>query len=715
MPTAASILGFITGRRSVDLDDLCAKLGEYLTPEQVATVREAHRVGAEAHHGQRRLSGEPYITHPVAVADILADLRMDTATIVAAILHDAMEDTPVTREQIVAAFGEEVAQLVDGVSKLTQIKFQSKAEAQAENFRKMVLAMVQDIRVIMVKLADRLHNMRTLGAMPPAKRRRIARETLDIYVPIANRLGMNAFRLELEDLGFKALHPMRYEVLAKHLKSTKGHQKTVVSKLTRSLEAALVREGVVATVHGREKRAYSIYRKMQEKHLPLAEVLDVFGFRIVVDKVDTCYRVLGIVHGVYKPVPGKFKDYIAIPKSNGYQSLHTVLFGPGGVPIEVQVRTSDMDRIAETGIAAHWLYKTGNEAVGSPEVRAREWLKGVVEMQKGAGSSIEFLEHVKVDLFPDEVYVFSPKGDIYRLPRGATAVDFAYAVHTDVGNACVATKIDRRMAPLRTPLANGQTVEIITAPNAKPNAAWLNFVVTAKARANIRHYLKDLKHGDAVELGKRLLERAAQQAGIDPALLKTDELTALAQEFHLVDLDELYESVGLGQRPAPLVVRRLLPADAKETGSVGPLAIRGTEGMVVTLAKCCHPIPGDPITGYLSAGRGIVIHRNDCRNLAEYRNQPDKWIEVQWESGIERDFPVEVKVDVQNQRGTLASVAAAIADMGSNIDQVSVQERDGATSTLSFLFMVKDRKHLANVMRRIRGMPQVMRIQRSRS
>ncbi|HWP95185.1 MAG TPA: bifunctional GTP diphosphokinase/guanosine-3',5'-bis pyrophosphate 3'-pyrophosphohydrolase [Gammaproteobacteria bacterium] len=718
MQNPASLLGRVLGgKRAVDIGELLDKLRGYLPPEQVAEVERAYRFGAAAHAGQRRLSGEPFISHPVAVADILADLHLDHGTLIAALLHDVIEDTPTAREQLAAEFGEEVARLVDGVSKLTQIRFQSRVEAQAENFRKMLLAMSQDIRVILVKLADRLHNMRTLGAIPPAKRRRIARETLEIYVPIANRLGMNTIKLELEDLGFKALYPRRYEVLERRLKKARGNQREVVQTITATIGRALEQEGIRADVRGREKHLYSIYTKMRSKKLSLNEVLDVYGIRITVDKVDTCYRVLGIVHGIYKPVPGKFKDYIAIPKTNGYQSLHTVLFGPNGVPIEAQIRTAEMDRIAESGIAAHWLYKTGAEAASAtPEMRAREWLRGVLEMQQGAASSIEFLENVKVDLFPDEVYVFSPQGDIFRLPRGATAVDFAYAVHTDVGNACVGAKIDRKLAPLRTQLASGQTVEIITSKQAKPNPAWLNFVVTAKARANIRQYLKNLKREEAIDLGKRLLDRALAPFDLSVKKLPPDQVQAMLSEFNLASLNDLFESIGLGQRLAPLVARRFVPPGGEEklTGQ-GPLAIRGTEGLVVTLARCCHPIPGDAIMGYLSTGRGIVIHRDSCGNLADYRNQPEKWIEVQWEKNLDRDFAVEVRVDVKNERGVLATVAATIAEMGSNIEQVSVQERDGQTSMLSFLFGVRDRRHLAQIMRRIRALPPVMRIVRARA
>jgi RelA/SpoT family (p)ppGpp synthetase len=716
-PSAASLLTRAgRERRSAGIDNLLARLETYLAPEQVDEVRRAYDFGAHAHEGQRRLSGEPYISHPVAVAGILADMHMDAATITAAVLHDVIEDTPTAKDEIAAEFGAEVAQLVDGVSKLTQIQFQSRVEAQAENFRKMLLAMVEDIRVILMKLADRLHNMRTLGVMPPPKRRRIARETLEIYAPIANRLGMNALRLELEDLGFKALYPNRYRVLARQIKRGRGHHKEIVRKISSQLKQALKQEGIDATVLGREKHLYSVYTKMRTKRLSLHDVADMYGFRIVVDKVDTCYRVLGIVHATYKPTPGRFKDYIAIPKGNGYQSLHTVLVGPQGVPIEVQIRTEAMDKVAESGIAAHWLYKSHETGSSAPEARAREWLRGMLDMQKGAGNSIEFLENVKVDLFPDEVYVFTPQGDIRRLPRGATAVDFAYAVHTDVGNACVAAKIDRRLVPLRTPLVNGQTVEIITAKGAMPNPAWLNFVVTAKARANIRHYLKNMKRDRAIALGRRLLERALESYGTKIKKLAPGKIDAVLAEFKLATFDDLMEQIGLGEQLAPLVARRLLPDDAIETApaTAGPLSIKGTEGMVVTLGRCCHPIPGDPIMGYLSAGRGIVIHRDTCRNLADYRSQPDKWIEVQWEKDIGREFSVEIRCEVANQRGVLATVAATIAELGSNIEHVALQERDGQTSTLNLVFSVHDRKHLANIMRHIRNMPQVMRIARTR-
>jgi GTP diphosphokinase / guanosine-3',5'-bis(diphosphate) 3'-diphosphatase len=532
------------------IDDLCRRTRAYLTPEQIRQIRRAYRFGADAHEGQTRQSGEPYIQHPLAVATILADMHMDHETLVAAILHDVIEDTPIAKERISEEFGPEVAQIVDGLSKLTQIEFESHAEAQAQNFQKMLMAMADDIRVILVKLADRLHNMRTLDALTAPKRRRIARETLDIYAPIAQRLGMNAIRLELEDLGFQALYPLRHAVLKRVIQKTRGNRKEVVAKIKNRIKRYLRQEQLVAHVIGREKHLYSIYKKMREKRLHLSEVHDVYAFRIIVDSVDTCYRALGVMHGLYKPVPGTFKDYIAIPKANGYQSLHTVLFGPFGVPIEVQIRTNEMDQVAEAGIAAHWLYKSGDSAAKSAHKRAREWLRGVIEMQRRAGNSQEFLENVKVDLFPDEVYVFTPKGEIMELPRGATAVDLAYAIHTDLGNSCVGCRIDRRLVPLRTPLKTGETVEIVTAPGARPNPAWLNFVVTGKARANIRHFLKNLRQDEARMLGKRMLDRELEQfdsaiEALDPQRVKN----ALAS-FSLQTFDDLLADIGLGARPA---------------------------------------------------------------------------------------------------------------------------------------------------------------------
>jgi guanosine-3',5'-bis(diphosphate) 3'-pyrophosphohydrolase len=701
------------------ISDLCAMLDDYLEPEQVQEVYQAYLFGAEAHEGQRRLSGEPYIYHPLAVARILAGMRLDHKTIAAAILHDVIEDTDTAREQLVARFGEEIAALVDGVSKLNHIEFETKAQAQAENFRKMMLAMVQDIRVILIKLADRLHNMRTLGVMRPEKKRRIARETLEIYVPIATRLGLNRLRLELEDLGFAAYYPMRSRVVEEALKKARGNRREIVQKIGAAIEGRLQQEGLAGEVSGREKHLYSIYRKMQQKHLSFSEVTDVFAFRIVVDKVDTCYRVLGAIHNLYKPIPGKFKDYIAIPKANGYQSLHTALLTPYGFPIEVQIRTLDMDKVAESGIASHWLYKSGDASGGISHERAREWLRGLLELQQNAGDSQEFLENVKVDLFPDEVYIFTPRGEIMELPRGATAVDFAYAVHSDVGNSCVAAKINRRLAPLHTELRNGQSVEIITSPGAQPNPSWLNFVFTGKARATIRNFLKNLQHDESITLGRRLLERALGELNLGCNEIQETRWQALLQELGLADRDALLAQIGLGNRMAPLIARALLPKEAGEvppasTAESGsrPLSIKGTEGTVVQYAKCCRPIPGDPILGFLTSGRGIVIHTQHCKNVAEFRKYPEKWIDVQWEEKVEGEFPVDLRIDVTNQRGVLATVAAAIAETRANIDNISLDERDGRNTTINLTIAVSGRLHLARILRHLRTIDQVLKIGR---
>ena len=717
------------------IHDLCTLLEGYLEPDQVKEVYRAYLFGAEAHEGQHRLSGEPYIYHPMEVAKILAEMRMDYNTIIAALLHDVIEDTPTAREQLASEFSEEVATLVDGVTKLTQVKFGSKAEAQAENFRKMILAMVKDIRIILIKLADRLHNMRTLGAMRPDKKRRIARDTLEIVAPIANRLGMKNVCLELEDLCFQAMHPLRYEILNKAVKQSHGNRKELVDKIRIAIEERLRSENMDFEVRGREKHLYSIYQKMRNKHLSFNEVFDVFAFRLVVDKVDTCYRALGVVHNLYKPVPGRFKDYIAIPKANGYQSLHTILFSPYGMPIEVQIRTEDMQRVAEAGIAAHWMYKTGDATPG----HATEWLKGLLEMQQQAGNSEEFLENVKIDLFPDAVYVFTPDGDIMTLPRGATALDFAYAVHTDIGNSCVSVTIDRRLSPLRSVLHNGQTVEVITAPGAKPNPVWLDFVVTAKARANIRHFLKHLHEDEAIGLGQRMLDKAMAVNGMSWDKVPKEMVDQLLSQLHVKTREALYQDISMGNRVASLVARQIADISAgvsvqqleaagvkgmfkryapdwlKPSPSrhgVQPLAIRGTEGSVVTFAKCCHPIPGDPILGFVSAGKGIVVHLRGCKNVREFRNSPERWVDLQWEKDVEGSYPVEVRVDTKNQRGVLATVAAVISDLESNIENVSIEERDGRFSTLMFTLSVKDRVHLANIIRRVRALDSVVRITR---
>jgi len=702
------------------ISDLCRMLESYLESDQVQEVYRAYLFSAEAHEGQHRMSGEPYIYHPVAAARILAELGLDHKSIIAAILHDVIEDTPTAKDQIAREFGSEVAELVDGVSKLTQIEFESQAEAQAENFRKMILAMVRDIRVILVKLADRLHNMRTLGVMRPEKRRRIARETLEIYAPIANRLGINAIRVELEELGFAALYPLRYRVLEKAVRVARGHRKEVLSKIETAIKRRMHQEGLSGRILSREKHLYSLYCKIRSKSLSFDDVYDVYAFRVIVDTVDTCYRVLGVMHNLYKPVPGKFKDYIAIPKANGYQSLHTILFGPYGVPIEVQIRTEEMDKVAESGVAAHWLYKSGEQNHDQMQAGAREWLRELLEMQKHAGNSLEFLENVKIDLFPDAVYVFTPAGQIMKLPHGATVVDFAYAVHTDVGNTCVAGKVDRQLVPLRTQLHNGQTVEVMTAEGAHPSPAWLSFVVSAKARSSIRHYQKSLKREEAIDLGRRMLDRALAVFNATADGISENRLVALLKEYRIPSYEDLLMDVGMGRRLAVLVARAMVtvgedsPTRENDEKSMRPLVIKGTEGMVMHFAKCCRPIPGDPVVGLMTAGRGMVIHTTTCPNLREHRHPPENYIDVQWEPGIEEEYPVEVAVLVADRRGVLATVAAAIGNADSNIENVAIEERDGLTNTLKFTLTVHNRQHLARVMRRVRNIPSVMRISRLR-
>ena len=702
------------------INDLCRLAGRYLEPAEVEKIRRAFQFGADAHEGQRRASGEPYIHHPLQVAQILAQMRLDHETIIAALLHDVIEDTPTAKPQIATGFGDAVAELVDGVSKLTHLSFESMAEVQAENFRKMLMAMARDIRVMLIKLADRLHNMRTLDALKVGKRRRISRETIEIYAPIADRLGLRSIRIELEDLGLRALYPRRHRVLEAQVKKARGHRKRVVRKIETAMKRRLRQEGVKARVEGREKHLYSLYRKMRTKHLSFKEVLDVYGFRIAVERPDDCYRVLGMVHSLYKPVPERFKDYIAIPKANGYQSLHTTLFGPFGSPIEVQIRTEEMDQVAESGVAAHWMYKIGQPGTNTAQLRVREWVRDLLEMQTHAGDSLEFLEGVKVDLFPKETYVFTPAGEIRALPRGATPVDFAYAVHTDIGNQCIAAKVDGRFAPLRTQLTSGQTVEIVTMPWGRPNAAWLDFVATGKARTAIRNYLKNLRTEEAVELGEKLLGQALAAEPIGLEDVPDSVVDALIERLKLPSREALFEEIGIGKRLAPLVARRLARGGEEpstENDSVPedrpPLYIRSSEGMMVDFGKCCHPIPGDSVVGFVSAGRGIVIHTAGCRNLTEYSDRPERWVEVAWEPELDGEFPVEIRVDMANRRGVLATVAAAIADMGANIENVNIENRDGLDAALIFVVGVHDRVHLARIMRRVRGIGDVSRIART--
>jgi guanosine-3',5'-bis(diphosphate) 3'-pyrophosphohydrolase len=693
------------------------QLAAYLPPDQVARVHRAYEVGALAHAGQTRRSGEPYITHPVAVAGILAELGMDAETIIAAILHDTLEDTGLGPAQIIAEFGDTVMELVDGVTKLDKVRFRSRQEAAAESFRKMLLAMARDLRVILIKLADRLHNMRTLGAMEPEARRRIARETLEIYAPIAQRLGMNRFKSELQDLGFRTLHPDRHRVITARIRAVLGNRREAMLRIEEALNARLEAEHIPHRAMSRIKSPYSIYSKMRAEHKSFAQVMDVYGFRVVVEDVAHCYQALGAVHGLYKPLDGRFRDFIAIPKVNGYQSLHTVLFGPFGAPIEIQIRTEEMDTVAERGVAAHWIYKTDATPANSAQTRAREWLSSLVDRQTGVPSSLEFIENVKVDLFPDEVYLFTPKGQILALPRSATALDFAYFVHTDVGDHAVAARVDRKLVPLRTPLVSGQTVEIVTAPSAAPSPQWLDWVVSGRARTAIRHHLKRLQHEDAVDFGHRMLDRAldalgASLEGVPPAVL---ERYLAEQKFRR--LEELLADIALGNRVAETVALALLAAQGDQPHvsrqhSSEKILISGAERGVLSFGNCCHPVPGDDIFGYLSAGKGIVVHRVECPNAAELRKSPERCIGIAWDKDVQGDYKVELRIEVANKPGVLAQVAAAIAEAGSNIENVEYKERDLTTATMLFTIEVANRKHLADVIRRVRRLQVVTAVRR---
>lgn len=697
-----------------------AKAG-YLPENQRATLLRAWRAGAAAHTGQTRKSGEPYITHPVAAATILAEQGVDIETLVAAILHDTIEDTPLTRDEIAAEFGQTVAELVEGVTKLDKLQFQDRQEAAAESFRKMMLAMARDLRVILIKLADRLHNMRTLGAQSPEARTRIARETLEIYAPIAQRLGMNLMKAELQDLGFRAMHPWRHAVLARRIRTQPVVRREALAKIEAQLAQRLSKEGFQFRLVGRVKSPWSIYTKLRAEGKSFAQVMDVFGFRLVVRSVPECYHALGVVHSVFKPVDGRFRDFVAIPKANGYQSLHTVLFGPYGSPIEVQIRTEEMDLIAERGIAAHWSYKHGGEASGAQN-RAQSWVASLIESQRATGSSLEFLENVKIDLFPDEVYLFTPKGDIMALPRNATTLDFAYGVHTDVGNHAVAARVDKKLVPLRTKLASGQSVEVITAKSAAPKPQWLEFVVTGKARTAIRHQLKHLEHEDAVQLGHRMLDRALEVLDTSLDRLPQARLEAFLADHRYPRLEALLADIALGNR-MPTQVAQVLAHRVPDKRDLVDIAIggahqgekiliTGAERGVVTFANCCMPIPGDDVMGYHTAGRGIVVHRVDCANVAEYRKSPERWVSMGWDRQVSGDFNVALRVEVENRPGVLAQVAAAIAQADSNIDSVEYLDRDNNVAVIRFGIEVSDRVHLADVIRRVRRLGVVHGVQR---
>ncbi|MCT6591490.1 bifunctional GTP diphosphokinase/guanosine-3',5'-bis pyrophosphate 3'-pyrophosphohydrolase [Pantoea dispersa] len=691
---------------------------KYLPEEQIKRLKQAYLVARDAHEGQTRSSGEPYITHPVAVACILAEMKLDHETLMAALLHDVIEDTPATYQDMEQLFGKSVAELVEGVSKLDKLKFRDKKEAQAENFRKMIMAMVQDIRVILIKLADRTHNMRTLGALRPDKKRRIALETLEIYSPLAHRLGIHHLKTELEELGFEALYPNRFRVIKEVVKAARGNRKEMIQKILSEIDGRLQEAGIPCRVSGREKHLYSIYRKMHLKEQRFHSIMDIYAFRVIVKDLDTCYRVLGQMHSLYKPRPGRVKDYIAIPKANGYQSLHTSMIGPHGVPVEVQIRTEDMDQMAEMGVAAHWAYKEAGESGTTAQIRAQRWLQSLLELQQSAGSSFEFIESVKSDLFPDEIYVFTPEGRIVELPAGATPVDFAYAVHTDIGHACVGARVDRQPYPLSQALTSGQTIEIITAPGARPNAAWLNFVVSSKARAKIRQLLKNLKREDSVNLGRRLLSHALGGSK-KLAEIPAENIQQELERMKLSSIDDLLAEIGLGNAMSVVVAKNLLQSGSEPSSGSSKrskkLPIKGADGVLITFAKCCRPIPGDPIIAHVSPGKGLVVHHESCRNIRGYQKEPEKFMPVEWDKVTDQEFVAEIKVDMFNHQGALANLTAAINTAGSNIQSLNTEERDGRVYSAFIRLTANDRVHLANIMRKIRVMPDVIKVHRNRN
>ncbi len=701
------------------IEALSHRLSSYLQPEQINLVKRAYFFAEQAHDGQMRRSGEAYITHPLAVAHILATMHLDHQSLMAAMLHDVIEDTPVAKSSLAEQFGDTVAELVDGVSKLTQMNFETQAEKQAENFQKMALAMARDIRVILVKLADRLHNMRTLGVMPAEKKRRIAKETLEIYAPIAHRLGMNDMRLEFEDRGFYAMYPLRATRLQAALKTARGNRKELVEKIQGAIEKRLDHEKILTLVVGREKHIYSIYQKMRSKKKFFKEIMDVYAFRIIVEDIDTCYRALGSIHNLYKPVVSEFKDYIAIPKANGYQSLHTILVGMHGVPIEVQIRTKEMDEMANSGIAAHFLYKSDNdEPLGSTHLRAREWIKGLLEMQQHAGDPLEFIENVKIDLFPDEVYVFTPKGRIVELSGGATAVDFAYAVHTDIGNTCVACRINGRIAPLSQPLESGQKVSIVTADNGQPNPHWLNFVSSGKARSAIRHFLKSQRHHESIALGRRMLGKALADFHINIDEISDDQQQTLIDKSGASSYERLLEEIGLGSRIAYAVARLLqteVSTNANSSNIYSPLTIESADSMMISFARCCRPIPGDPIIGHISTGKGLVVHLDSCNNIDDQRHKPENINQVNWAQIVTGEFPVDILVEVESERGIVASLANRITEQSANIENINVDERDAHNSVIKLCIGVTNRVHLAHIMRRIKAMHAVIKVTRARN
>ena len=707
-----------------EIAEFTRHLGHYLPPPDVELVERAFEFSDSAHRGQYRKSGEPYITHPLAVASILSQWRIDAQGLAAALLHDVMEDTSVTKSEIETTFGRPVADMVDGVSKLDQIQFDSREDLQAESFRKMLLAMARDVRVILIKLADRLHNMRTLDAMAPLHRKRIALETLDIYAPIANRLGLNALYQELQDLSFKHIYPMRYRVMSGAIKAARGNRREVMNRLLDAIREGLHKAGIHASVTGREKTIYSVYKKMREKRYTFSQVFDIYGVRVLVKDPTSCYAALGVLHALYKPIPGKFKYYVAIPKANGYQSLHTTLFGPFGTPLEAQIRTHDMHRIAESGVAAHWLYKTHSGGVDLAEAQREttRWLQSLLEIQSESGDSREFLENVKGDLFPEEIYVFTPKGKIMALPRGATAVDFAYGVHTDIGHHCVAARINYELMPLRTELKNGDHVEILTSPTARPNPSWISFVATGKARSRIRHFLKGLQQKESAALGERMLNQALATLKVEPDAITWERWEALAKEYGTKSQLEILADIGMGKRLSFVVAQALTRVSGKpdeppvSPGRAQSLTLRGVEGVAIQYAKCCRPIPGDTIVGQFRKGQGLLVHLRDCVTLRKQRADSAELVDVEWSPDVQGEFDAGVRVLVSDRRGLLADLATAIADAQANIDAISMEKPDGAgVIAMFFGVQVRDRKHLASLMRNLRHIPDVRKVQRART
>ncbi len=702
-----------------DNSSLTQLVKTYLPKREIDKVWEAYRFSEKAHSGQKRRSGEAYISHPVSVACIAARFHLDSQSIQAALLHDVVEDTESTELEIESKFGKQVSTLVIGLSKLDKVEFQDANEAQAENFRKMLLAMTQDVRVMLIKLSDRLHNMQTIQSLDERKKIRIAQETVDIYAPIANRLGLNNLYQELEDLCFEVLHPVRYKTIQKAIKASRGNRKEVIEKISNEISNKLKSVKTKAEITGREKNPASIHRKMLEDQTGFNQINDIYAFRIIVNDINDCYLTLGTLHSLYNPIPGKFKDYIAIPKANGYQSLHSTLLGPFGVPVEIQIRTKNMHQLAEAGVAAHWLYKTKDAHVTDLQQKTNQWLKRMLDIQNDSSNSLEFLEHLKVDLFPDEVYVFSPDGKIFALPKNSSSIDFAYAVHSDVGNKAVSAKINQILVPLRTRLSTGDHVEIITSTLAKPNPTWLNFVITGKARSQIRNYLRSAESKDLIFLGEKMLNNALNAFHIHPTAIKKKHWNKLILDYHVESKDEILMDIALGKKVNVMVAHQLTnlmdgPAsNKKQTKMLDVITIKGSDGMAIQLANCCHPIPGDPILGYINKEKGLVIHTHDCQIVNELSLDHDRWVDVEWEPDSEKLFNVRLSVLVVNERGMLGKIASIIADAESNINNVSLQDMDGSPfATLNFLVQVRHRQHLAELIRNLRKITKVNKITR---